>query len=626
MVNKKSLVLLSSVFVVLGLSTVSSANFKLELPRSDIGRQEYAWTSNISAIHFAENWNDFWWFVYISKLEPVWWESDDWEGTTEDWEILQWWVSITLWTDTYQCMQEIHWYYYNSQRWERLRPLDETTKGLFWNSLYFEWGLYTSCRNEQKYNEEIGYCQSCDESSWYWCNWSFVDSIWGDASIYFSEWEEWEEMNDAKDSFISDCIKYINSEFSDDKWIYWSIEHEYQWQSYYLLAWVEYEAKEWEQRVDVNESLAPTLQRFIYKSSSHPVGFIYDKNGWVGFVWCEVEGTETKNLIKYLGTWDIVRCFTWWDGNKIVYAWWTEGCPWTLNCTNIWLAWQSLIWLIIDWLVWMSTDNNLSQLEDFDRWSISKTQYFSSVNISSSSLISYAKMAAESLCRWRWNANNNDESVVCFKWADIIWKDYIWKTLIVKNWNVKVSPLSATLAQDWKYYDIFVDGWNIIIEDGDDSNLFLFNKNWFYNENTTNENLSSFRQAVSDANGAINESDCRNNKGYRQGFGADDSWFCFYDWDYVAVGALLRWNFIANWNIEYKHNGKAHKYFIYWKFSTLDNYDWLNSAFSWKCSDGKWSDGYPCPTGKIAENHVSHNYGSAPLVVIDQNYSSPLFW
>ena len=65
-------------------------------------------------------------------------------------------------------------------------------------------------------------------------------------------------------------------------------------------------------------------------------------------------------------------------------------------------------------------------------------------------------------------------------------------------------------------------------------------------------------------------------------------------------------------------NVLSNKYFLYGKFTTKDTIDTLENVFGWRCDNEAGSDGNFCP--KFDNNP----YRNASLVVIDQNYSSPL--
>jgi hypothetical protein len=92
-----------------------------------------------------------------------------------------------------------------------------------------------------------------------------------------------------------------------------------------------------------------------------------------------------------------------------------------------------------------------------------------------------------------------------------------------------------------------------------------------------------------------------------------------YYWEDVAVGKLLKWNFIVNWSVSRTGSDDwiDDKYFIHGKFTTKLSSDALIDIFGWECKNWLDSQHNYCP---------SSLYQNASLVVIDQNYDSPLFW
>jgi hypothetical protein len=84
-----------------------------------------------------------------------------------------------------------------------------------------------------------------------------------------------------------------------------------------------------------------------------------------------------------------------------------------------------------------------------------------------------------------------------------------------------------------------------------------------------------------------------------------------------SIASFIRWNFIVNWNVKSASGDTLNnKYFIHGKITTKDTFGSLENTFAWRC-DNEWgSDGNYCPK--------SGPYRNASLVVIDQNYSSPL--
>ena len=93
--------------------------------------------------------------------------------------------------------------------------------------------------------------------------------------------------------------------------------------------------------------------------------------------------------------------------------------------------------------------------------------------------------------------------------------------------------------------------------------------------------------------------------------------------DLSSMASVIKWNFIVNWSVIWtwgSFEGKLdNKYFIYGKFTTKSSIGELENVFSWRCNNWFGTDGIFCP--KFNWNY----YQNAALVVIDQNYGSPLF-
>lgn len=548
--KKMNLFIKSTLAVILllwwSISLTSAANFKMNF--SNIPMVD---PNSISPIHFKDNDNDFWWFIYFSN----------WTGEASD---LEWeYVDQVEWsTVTYRCKKQLKWFYYDSERWERLWALDSETRWRINQDVTLSWWLFTMCVNKDDYDNDISYCEEI-----------------------------------AEESDLTDCIDGVNKKYAGDNWIYWAIVHEFEWQKFVLVAWVSYSPSE--QRIEVNNDLSPTLKRFDNK---FPVWFIYDANWWIGFVWCELTwATTPENVLDKLDeTWlDDLFEYTTLSKTGIKLK---EDVNLWLNCENIWSAWNSLIWLIIQWLIGMGRDTDTAIL-----WNAidSKMQYFSSANINNATLMNYSRERAESLCRWRWSSTADfSQSIICVDnptngVLDASADGYKWKTIIVKNWDVKVSPAAT---KDELYYDIFVGSWNLIIDESS-AQLFVFKKDWFVSNKSTDE----FRDIIN------SEIDNANNLG--QNF--------VHTWEDVAVAALLKWNFIVNWWVKAAGgNNLLHKYFIHGKFTTKDTFDELGKVFKWRCVYWESNENPKnyCPYSQ------EHSYTNAFLVVIDQNYSSPLFW
>lgn len=505
-------------------------------------------TEKISPIHFADNGNDFWGLIYISDIQ----NANSKESVNP--------YEVELNSEKYNCKSQAQWFYYDAQRWERLWPLDEDTKKQFGQTdLVFSGWLYTSCVKSE-YEDKMKDCDNIPE-----------------------------------ESNIETCKKEVNETYWDNWGYYGQIQHTYSWKMYNFVAGVNYQTGGTNEWIKINDeaNLSPTFMRY---DNIIPLWLIYDSNGWVWFVWCKIEGWTDKTKQQTLNY--IVNQTV--GGNKISGLF-KKNSDDTLvttivgakmDCSNA-SATVPLIKLVIEWVVWMSKDTN-SSVEN-NVWS-GRTQLFATSSVNNATLINYTKQKAETLCRGKWvsncNAKNCTDNVVCIDNTNIAnpieASNHKWKTLIVKWWDVKVSPLgpySDDSKSDDSKYDIFIDGWNLIINESGSWNIIIQRNGFmtganvdYYKESITSENLSTS--------------------------------------PIIWVASVLRWNFIVNGHITGSRASLSNKYFVYGKLSSLDTYDELGKLFTWRCdSNFMWSDGYVCPPSV---------YQYAALSVIDQNYPSPL--
>ena len=519
-------------------------------------------------IYFWDHWNSFGWWWLIT-----------WSGSSAGPYI------ISAWSDEYACDEEIHGRYYNIERWERARPLSQNMDlGARDNTdgLTTLWWIYTRCKK---------------------------NSIW---------WESFDDRlaacNEITDDIERDsCLKQANADYVLDDSYYWMVTHTYQWKNYALVAWVEYSKMgNWWISIKENSNLSPTL---VSVSDSDPMWFLYDYEWWLWMSDCVCSSQSSLDGI-------IARLWAWeWFNSMIVMEQdedWDTKLKWDTAYGDCG-CWEDAIWiggsvldLVIEWLIWRSRS---------DFWKDSspdpKTQVFSSVSVNNATLINFTKQKAEALCRWKWKLNTplvtTTDNVVCIEFSEYSPANVVdassyknsKKTLVVKNWDVKVYPVAnESEVNDGKQYDVFIDNWNLLIEEYW-AEIFVFNNAWFI----SNKSIIEFEDAVREAN--------------ENGF--------TYTWsDAVAVWSLLKWNFIVWWYVKWlwENDVLNNKYFLYGKFTSRDSYNWLKDVFTRSCNWNEWSDWRLCPTciyndcPKESRNY----YTNAPLVVIDQNYNSPLFW
>jgi hypothetical protein len=634
MKNKKLLFSLGALAFAIGSfwsSFTSATSFQLKIERLNAYWKSVA--NSIIPIHFADNWNDFWGFLYFSNwylnLEKDncpegdhSWDAydDECDGDSpviEDDEGLSWetyYIKNMNGDNIYECKTRVKWFYYNAERGERLRPLDTETwatiEGKYW--LTTEGGFYTQCRKawyEQAYQACENLKTECPE---------------GDTECEVSNID------------AETCTKQVDLDYPSNDWYFWQLKHTYSEQDFGLVIWARYKDDGvWyninKEANDVDIDLGTTFIRF---NKQFPLWFVYDYNGWLWFAWCEIKAQNKEPVLEklYYKQDDIWSLFVPNQNGGIKY----NGVPSSeIDCENIWTAADSLIKLVIEWLIGMNRESDLWVI-----WNQTdvKMQYFSSSDINNATLLNYVKERSEILCRWKWkkdlnSANNNaiknsfwSSNVVCLeftsKWSvdtEISsWTKENWKTLIVKNADVIVDPSNS--KTDSKNYDIFINGWNLIINEAGDPK-FVFTTQWFIAQDKEISDFKDDWRPIYASDGTLN-----------------------YEWNLSGVWSYIRWNFIVDWNVmgPDSNNGKLNnKYFIYWKFTTIDSFADLEETFAWRCSNGyvinkKWkpqdNQWLYCPpsTYKTVNEQKIYDwynpYEWAALVVIDQNYNSPLYW
>ena len=574
MKNKKNLIKIGAIsFVIwcLGLSFSSAVTLHLTGLKDLKAVNENELTNKIIQIHFADNWNNFGWFIYYGNIDE--------ESTTEPGGQFQ--VGVN--NDFYECKNQLKWFYYNAERWERLWPLDKTTESSRNVDSNISWWIYTACA-----------------LSWY-------DKKLEDCTT--------------KNQDVEVCRAEVNaSNEADGNGYFGSVSHTYSGKDMRLIMWVRYNPADIKTKdfikINTGTTLFPSFKRL---SNKYPVGFIYDYNGWVGLAWCHIEEGNLQDdtmskLIEELNEKWIDGMFIGSDNpdEKVKYIWNESG----INCSSVSTE-DTLSKVVIEWIVWASDkwSDYGTIFTQMGNQSDQKMQYFTTANVDNDTLMNYARKKAEILCRWKWGNFDRIQKwngkVICINEGDITADEAeqiknVGKTLIIKNWSVTIKPMTQTDMETKKYYDIFIDNGNLKIQEnneniasGTNEELFIFTKEWFISGE--NHSYSGFNEALSGAGIYDNK----------------------YSWNDIAVWAYIRWNFIVNGNVEGEGNGGKlkHKYFIYWKFSTLDWFKNLEETFSWRCHNQISNEEYKFFCPKIDWNP----YVNAALVIIDQNYPSTFF-
>ncbi len=571
----------------LSFTTASAfTRFKIDISKNPISAVfESDITKNIMYVHFADNGNDFGWILYFSNI----WEEDSCEDDTCEPEFIVSTKNIEEINPSdkntmYECRKQMKWFYYNSQRGERLWPLDDTTARL-WGSGYsesFTWWIYTNCTEKWYYLRII----ECGRIKEFW-----QEVGYSDATDY--------EL----------CISNANQDFkSDNNGYFWSVSNTYSWQEMALVIWVNYTGTDssynWFISIESGSKLAPTFARF---GNKYPVWFIYDYNGWLWLAWCRITGDFMKESMKILyneyynwGIEGLSNIFVYDEENdKVAYK------PWSIewvSCDAISQA-DTLLRIVIEWIVWMSetASNKMNTIYwTMGNSSNSKMQQFATRDINRNTLMNYVRKKAELLCRWKWKKIEDSDcehlpSLICDNWTgspNCRPRDLQGKTIIVKDGNLRIYPNEDDRDMP---YDIYILSWDLIINELDDR-LYVFNESWYVMDDIS---TWDFNYAVWTGGG-------------------------YYKWgSWATVASFIKWNFIVNWNIIWSGNTAEekklkHKYFIYGKLSSRDNVDNLEETFARRCYNGSGSDGNYCP------KYDGNSYWNASLIVMDQNFPSPV--
>ncbi len=572
--NKKNLFLkfglMISVISFAWISFTSATSFQFQVDK--VQGITDAITQNIIPIHFTDNWNDFWGFLYFANDGSL-------DETSEDIYMVK--TNADAW---YACERKIKWFYYNAERWEILRPLDPNTWNV--NNLVTEGWIYTLCR-WAGYTEALEGCNNYD-------NLGYEDR--------------------------ESCISAVGNEFSYDDAYYWAITHTTDRgagniENFKLIVGIKYNTVPNVTRItpSLSENNFQFAQTFMRIKNKIPVGFVYDYKWWVWFAWCEVTPsnrwhTTLIEILKKIQAENerdrkkLTDLFSLSDSILVYNGEYPESS--SIECNNIGKAGDSLSRVLVEWIVWLNKESSLGI-----QWNqtSSKMQYFASANINNATIINYAKRKSEILCRWKWNETAGN--IICLNnktRSDAVDADgYKNKTLIVKGRNVKIKPYKDGDMDN--HYDIFINGWNLIIDETDVTKK-VFNTWWFY----TTVGLSTFQEeigaAIDSENGTFS-----------------------YTGGLSSVGVFVKGNFIIDWKVESSdtENGLKNKYFIYWKFTSKDDtLTTLENTFKWRCNNWVSNDlfegdeFYYCPP---SAGTYSNPYANASLVVINQDYDSPLY-
>jgi hypothetical protein len=372
---------------------------------------------NFSQITFSSQFNNF--------MGAIFWLSTKSLQTGEV-------IKINWNTDQRVCSRQIRWFYYNSQRWDRLRPLDQDTLNTFksfdsqYSGLSVEGWRYTSC-------------QWGNEYSMYWQ--ISYQRVWDSKKSHLIAWLKYDRnQNRILPEFANSFERF------DNKYPLWYIYDEVWW-------WIWFVAWSW--------------------GFSSYQDLIDRLNSW----------KSINNSFYYDINWNIVPSFL--SGESFID---TKRWSATNTLLNAWIQWT--IWLSF------SVDNieRNSLLGNFDKktliFNALNINFSKLINTARKNADNLCKNKEDSFEDFNTDSNYfTKKNLFCLKLmtGQKIWiNDYDWnalanKTIIVRGGNLILRWWMQ--SNQWPV-NIFVDWGNLLIRNGTssiisfDHNGYPSNSNW----------------------------------------------------------------------------------------------------------------------------------------------------
>ena len=390
-----------------------SANQEVQNTITINGIKNQALANRFSTVHFNVGGNDFWGGFF-------------WTDT----KVLATPQIITANKETLSCTDQVRGFYYNSQRGERLWPLDEESKGdlssVKWDYKYLEinGGFYTNCQKNS---------------------------------------------TNGKNETITNPHTAI----------YGRITHTYKGKQYSLYAGLLNNTTNNELPL---AELRCNLQRI---DNQYPFGYIYDKAGGIAMVGAYVKSDKLDSVKKFHE--EFTKKIT--EDNCINNFYFMKESkdpnnPGTKPVTNDWTlepldndlifgngsALETMMNLGIRGIVGLSSQV-LDQKEI--KGNTKQTSLLVSTTENISNIINIANKRAESLCRNRWGNLNPNGDVICAKnGGSIDPKTYAGKTIIIQQGDLTLNDYMETTNQP---ITILLMTWDIKLPNTKANQTFLGN-------------------------------------------------------------------------------------------------------------------------------------------------------
>ena len=454
--------------------------------------------------------------------------------------------NIWLGNESINCYGKLRWYYVNLARWNYLLPLSSKDNASFINLLNWDNNIYVTW--------------------WFYtaCNWSNMEN--------------------------NSIIGYIGYEID-------GVDY------FDLHAWFKYNV--YENKIVFSGWF---VNNFKLVNWVFPVWFIYDKVGWVWFVWADVSSKEIAQVNEWANQSNLNITITG-DSLKIGSGDIVGEIP-DFNIIVASLVWVQWLYNISDWSFNTSEEKKL-YLKQLSVNTVDNESYWWKAIAYNANLMSFSKIHnivrknAENICRGKvWNVIYGNttfselDKVNCFKWSGSITINYDPtyennQVVIVSKW----VDIIVNTSMEWKWYvEMYIDKARLLIDNN--INLISIGKDWHPNDN------------------------------------------------WVTSWAVIKWLFVVNWllwwydeNIGY--TWFKHKLYVLWQFTSLNTISnpkderinfvkdilwWditkqdinLLNVFNWRCLEtGVWTDGINC-------SNSEDKWSERSVIFINKKYSFKL--
>jgi hypothetical protein len=406
--KKISLIRIYTLLVIfLWLGAIASASTMLNF----IWINMWSIDQKFSEVAFKARWNDFMGAIFWLNAKSI-----------ETWEVIKVGGGIKEKT----CFKKVRWIYYNAQRWNRLRPLDEDTLAYFtwtsatYNNLSMSGWLYTSCSGEE---------YSIYGQVTYHVGWDSYDS-------HITAWVQYDRTANAYSWSFARSLQRFDNKYPigyiyDDRW------------GGIWFVWGLWNANDYSLVIAKLNQWSWINNLFWYQGTNNDI--------YSTVLWTSITVSSSK--------WNAI--------NTLMNAWvrWTVWLSFSVNTVEK----NTILWNFEKkTLIFNALNINFSKLinevrkstENLCKWKYEWADEYDSNYFSNKKII---------CLDFSWDSNN----YITIDQSD--WTNLKNKTIVIKNWDVRIAQ--------WMWIEqgpvnLFIDKWNLLVANNTWS-IIWFDGNWY---------------------------------------------------------------------------------------------------------------------------------------------------